>query len=131
MSYDLFRDYLPAINYTKKNLMDSDDPMWKKNIKANKILLLEPSHFEKYPISQKSVDFVINIAKINIPSIQIYVGEFKDFIKEHFLQEVYYKEHPTNSHYQGIEDSRDWMFEVNGYYSSFFSFWKKCKKELQ
>jgi deoxyribodipyrimidine photo-lyase len=33
--------------------------------------------------------------------------------------------------YQGEEDQRDWMFEVKGYYSSFFSFWKKCKKELK
>ena len=41
MSYDLFKDYLPAINYTKKNLMDSDDPMWKKKYNAfmiNKVL---------------------------------------------------------------------------------------------
>ena len=28
--YDLFKDYLPAINLTKKNLMNSDDPMWEK-----------------------------------------------------------------------------------------------------
>ena len=41
MSYDLFKDYLRAINYTKKNLMDSDDPMWEKKYNAfmvNKIL---------------------------------------------------------------------------------------------
>ena len=41
MSYDLFKDYLPAINYTKKNLMDSDDTMWKKKYNAfmiNKVL---------------------------------------------------------------------------------------------
>ena len=41
MSYDLFKDYLPAINYTKKNLMDSYDPMWKKKYNAfmiNKVL---------------------------------------------------------------------------------------------
>jgi len=39
--YDLFKDYLRAINYTKKNLMDSDDPMWEKKYNAfmvNKIL---------------------------------------------------------------------------------------------
>ena len=39
--YDLFKDYLPAINHTKKNLMDSDDPMWEKKYPAfmvNKIL---------------------------------------------------------------------------------------------
>ena len=39
--YDLFKDYLPAINYTKKNLMNSDDPMWEKKYPAfmvNKVL---------------------------------------------------------------------------------------------
>ena len=41
MSYDLFKDYLSAINYTKKNLMNSDDPMWEKKYPAfmvNKVL---------------------------------------------------------------------------------------------
>ena len=33
--YDLFKDYLPAINHTKKNLMDSDDPMWEKKYPAS------------------------------------------------------------------------------------------------
>ena len=32
--YDLFKDYLPAINHTKKNLMNSDDPMWEKKYPA-------------------------------------------------------------------------------------------------
>jgi len=39
--YDLYRDYLKAINDTKKNLMDSDDIMWEKKYNAfmvNKIL---------------------------------------------------------------------------------------------
>ena len=41
MAYDLFKDYLKAINETKKNLMDSDDPMWEKKYPAfmvNKIV---------------------------------------------------------------------------------------------
>ena len=41
MSYDLLKDYLPAINHTKKNLMNSDDPMWEKKYPAfmvNKVL---------------------------------------------------------------------------------------------
>jgi hypothetical protein len=39
--YDLFKDYLPAINHTKKNLMNSDDPLWEKKYPAfmvNKVL---------------------------------------------------------------------------------------------
>ena len=56
--------------------------------------------------------------------------EFDDLMKHHELKEVYFKEHPANTHYDGIEESRDWMFEVKGYHPSFFSFWKKCKKQL-
>ena len=40
MSYEL-KDYLNAINFNKKNLMDSDDELWKKKYPAfivNKIL---------------------------------------------------------------------------------------------
>ena len=31
MSYDLFKDYIPAISHAKKRLMDSDDEQWEKN----------------------------------------------------------------------------------------------------
>jgi len=33
MSYEL-KEYLNAINFTKENLMDSDDPMWEKKYPA-------------------------------------------------------------------------------------------------
>ena len=117
---------LPTCIYNLYNL----DPLWKKESSVNRILLLEPSHFEYYPVSQKTIDFVVNLSEENIDNVQIYVGEFKDFIIEHNLKNIYYKEHPLNNHYQGIEEPREWMFEVEDYYPSFFAFWKKCKKQL-
>lgn len=117
---------LPTYVYNFYNL----DPLWKKDISANRILLLEPSHFEQYPVSQKTIDFTINISKQNIKDIQIYVGEFNDLVSNYNLESIYYKEHPLNNHYKGVEEPRDWMYNVKGYYPSFFSFWKKCKKEL-
>ncbi len=105
------------------------DPLWEKNQKANRILLFEPSHFKQYPISKKSIDFIIDLSK-NIKNIQIYVGEFDQLISNYNLKNIHYKEHPTNKHYYGIEVPRDWMFSVKGYYPSFFAFWKKCKKEI-
>tara|TARA_B110000037_G_scaffold150380_1_gene169600 strand:+ start:621 stop:1007 length:387 start_codon:yes stop_codon:yes gene_type:complete len=30
MSYDLFKDYVPAISHSKKKLMDSEDDQWEK-----------------------------------------------------------------------------------------------------
>ncbi|WP_062053380.1 FAD-binding domain-containing protein [Aquimarina longa] len=116
---------LPTYIYNFYNL----DPIWKKNSIANRVLLLEPSVFKQYPIAQKSIDFMIAISK-NISNIQIYVGEFNALVSEYELKTIYYKEHPLNTHYKGYEESRDWMFDVQGYYPSFFAFWKKCKKQL-
>jgi deoxyribodipyrimidine photo-lyase len=117
---------LPTCLYNFYNL----DPIWKKDILANRILLLEPSQFKDYPVSQKSIDFVLEICERNIDNIQIYVGEFNDLISDYELTNIYYKEHPLSNHYQGEEEPRDWMFDVKGYYPSFFAFWKKCKKQL-
>ena len=44
---------------------------------------------------------------------------------------IYYKQHPLNINYRGVEDSRDWLTSVKGYHPSFFSYWNKAKKELK
>lgn len=116
---------LQSLIYNFYNL----DPLWKNNEPANRILLLEPSRFEEYPVSKKTINFIIDLSK-NIENIQIYVGEFEALKNAYHLENIYYKEHPLNRHYEGVEGQRDWMFGVNGYYPSFFSFWKKCKKEI-
>ena len=116
----------PSYIYNFYNL----DPVWHKEATGNRVLLLEPSHFKQYPVSSNTIDFIINLAQKNITDIKIYVGEFNDLVKEYQLGEIRFKEHPLNLHYKGIEEPREWMFEVKGYYSSFFSFWKKCKKQL-
>ena len=126
-SPQLPQNNLPYFVYNFYNL----DPQWGKYTEANKILLLEPSFFEKYPSSNKVIDFIISLSQ-NIPSIQIIVGEFENIFKGVPTDQIHYKEHPTNIHYKGIVDSRDWMFpEVNGYYPSFFSYWKKCEKYIK
>ncbi len=117
---------LPTYIYNFYNL----DPNWGKEILANRILLLEPSHFKTYPISQKTLNFIIDLATTNLSNIQIFIGEFNDLMTQHRLTDVYYKEHPLSTHYVGTEVARDWMFSVQGYYPSFFAFWKRCKKEL-
>ena len=101
-----------------------------KDISVNRILLLEPSHFDQYPVSQKTIDFIIKFSEENLNHIQIFIGEFNDFTTAYNLTDICYKEHPLSNHYKGIEEPREWMFDVKGYYPSFFTFWKKCKKQL-
>ena len=117
---------LPSLIYNYYNL----DPKWRSEQKANRILLIEPSVFENYPISKKSIEFMLNLSK-NIDNIQLFVGSFEKLKELTKASPIYFKEHPLNTHYKGIEDQRDWMFTVKGYYPSFFKFWNKCKKELK
>ncbi|MCR9143400.1 MAG: deoxyribodipyrimidine photolyase [bacterium] len=118
----------PTLIYDSYNL----DPNWRAAEHANRILLLEPSHFARYPVSEKSLAFRLELAR-RIPDMQIFAGEFSELqtlIGSHSKQPVYYKTHPTNGHYTGVADEREWMFPVTGYYPSFFAYWKKCRKFL-
>lgn len=105
------------------------DPYWHKNDDVQRIFLLEPSFFKEHPISQKCLDFAIELSK-NIEGMQLFVGEFAALQEMIDASCIVYKEHPTNGHYNGVEEPREWLSSVSGYFSSFFKFWKKCKKEL-
>jgi deoxyribodipyrimidine photo-lyase len=122
-----FNPELPVYLYTFYNL----DPLWDSQLKANRLLLLEPSMFKKYPVKKESIDFIIALSK-NIPDIQVYTGEFGQ-LKAAFTEYIFhFKEHPLSVHFQGVEHSREWMFEdINGYYPSFSAYWKKCQRHIQ
>ncbi len=115
----------PVYLFTYYNL----DPKWAPE-DATKILILEPSHFKKYPVGEKPLQFALDLSK-NIDGLHLFVGAFSALKKQYPKLEFHYKEHPTNMHFEGLAHDRDWMFNVTGYYRSFFAFWKKCKKELK
>ena len=68
---------------------------------------------------------------MEINNIKIFIGEFSELKKQLRTEQIYFKEHPTNKHYEGTKEEREWIYNVKGYFPSFFSFWKKCKKEIQ
>ncbi len=125
---------VPVLDVTKPTLIYNSynlDPKWRAGENANRILLLEPSHFNNYPVSEKVIDFVIALSK-NITDIIVYVGELDTLMTQYKNSDLAIsnafisKEHPAFEYYPGIKDSRDWMYpKVEGYYPSFFSFWKK------
>jgi len=123
--YDIFKNknMKPICIYNFYNL----DPNWRKNLDSHRILLLEPSIFKKYPISQKSMKFMIDLSK-NISGIKIFVGEFSELPK--FNSKIYFKEHPLNYNYTGIEDPRDWLSSSEDYYPTFFKYWSYLRREL-
>ena len=124
---------IPTLIYNSYNL----DPIWRKLEKVNRVLLLEPSHFNQFPVSDKVIEFIIGLSK-NIEGIQIFTGEIeeiKNIYKANNVwddQKIISKEHPAFVYYPGIKDQRDWMFpEVSGYYPSFFSYWKKAERSFR
>ena len=117
-------EQLPTLIYNAYNL----DPLWHQHTKANRILLLEPSHYHKYPVSEKVIEFIRALSE-NIPGIQVYVGEFEELKKYTGASNTLFKKHPAYLHYEGTAESADYLFpQVSGYYPSFFAYWKKCER---
>lgn len=108
------------------------NPQWRKEEDCNRILLLEPEYFEKFPVSEKVIEFITGLAKANISDLQIFVGSFAE-LKQQLQpqQKIYFIDHPLHRHFQGWADPYPWMFpQVTGSFGSFFSFWKKAERYL-
>jgi deoxyribodipyrimidine photo-lyase len=104
------------------------DPVWHINESGERIFLLEPSHFEKHPISEMVMQFIIDQSKF-IPNIKICVCEFSELKKEWTNAKFIFKKHPTTKDYNGTEEIPLSLFpEVNGYFPSFSSYWKKAER---
>lgn len=103
-------------------------PSFESGMPGTRILLLEPSVFAQYPIAAHCVDFMVSLAA-EIPDLQVFVGEFgalQTALQSFGEVEIVYQEHPLNRHYKGTEIPRDWLApEVEGTFSSFFSYWKR------
>ncbi|HQV59125.1 MAG TPA: FAD-binding domain-containing protein [Chitinophagaceae bacterium] len=122
-----FDHNLPLVLYNSYNL----DPLWRNDIAANRLLVLEPSHFKQYPVSEKVIRFIIELAA-NIDGLQLFIGEINEIPDLAKFPAIYSKEHPAFNYYPGKKDEREWMFPgVTGMYNSFFSFWKKCEQQLK
>ncbi len=105
------------------------DSKWRKDEDVQRVFLLEPSFYKENPVSQQCVDFAVELTK-NVEGIKIYVGEFSKLIEIVNPDYIVYKEHPTNNHYQGKEEPREWLSNVKGYFPSFFAFWKEVKNNF-
>ena len=113
----------PICIYNYYNL----DVNWRKSLDAHRILLIEPSIFKQYPISDIAMKFMIDLSK-NIKNIKIFVGEFNELPIN--KSKVYFKEHPLNYNYIGTEDSREWIYKPKIVYKSFFKHWNTVIKQL-
>ena len=124
----------PSIDPAKPTLIYNAyqlDPEWRRDENANRILLLEPSHFRKLPVCQRTLQFIIDLGQ-NIPGLQVFTGEFNELAGMTTPDKIRFREHPLFSHYRGTCDDRPWMFsDVTAATGGFFGFWKKCERRLE
>jgi len=107
------------------------DPTWRlKESIDQRIFVIEPSCFKKFPVSQKVIDFIITLAKSLIPDIQIYIGEVTDLLGINQASQIYTREHPCIKHFPGTHDTRPLLFPgiPKKYYPSFSGYWKQIEK---
>ncbi|MBL7857012.1 MAG: deoxyribodipyrimidine photolyase [Cyclobacteriaceae bacterium] len=114
----------PLFLYTTYNL----DPRWREEEDANRLLLLEPSHFYKFPVSGRVMNFILKLTE-NINGIQVFVGEVSEIPGLKSFSVIRSKAHPAFTHYPGLRDEMEWMFpKIIPKEGSFSSFWKKCEQ---
>ncbi len=117
-------DNLPVVLYNSYQLLQDE---WIHE-PHHKVLLLEPSFFQKFPISPSVMCWILDQAAL-IEGLMYFVGEWDEWSQMTTGKEIFFVEHPLFAHYQGTQLSRSWMFpEVDGYYPSFFGFWKQVEK---
>ena len=117
---------LPVLIFNWYNL----DFQWHNDMPANRVLLIEPGIFARYPIGEKSMQFMLDLSR-NIPEIQVFVGSFEELTQLNPNKNFIFKEHPLNN-YRGLEEPREFLISPpNKNFGSFFGFWKTIEKGLQ
>ena len=117
----VLQEGVPTFIYTHYTL----DPTFHEGEVGNRILVLEPSHFDKHPMAPKTIKFILSLAE-NIPGIQVYYGEYAELPINGI-----FRNHPINVHFQGIREEHPSLAPgLLGEFNSFFSFWNKLSKQL-
>ena len=107
------------------------DPQFAPTDAINKILVLDPVHFEQYPVSERVINFIIQLSSCLLPGIQVFVGSPQDLKNAFPDAEFHFRKHPTTQQYPGTAHIPPYLFpEVSGYHGSFFAYWKKCERYI-
>lgn len=103
------------------------NPDWRIGEEGERILLIEPIWFDEFPVSPHVLDFILTVARTQIPNIKVVVGNAKDFKVTSAVQ-IRHQAYPMHEQWPGEADVEPRLFpQVRGYYSSFFKFWEACQ----
>lgn len=84
------------------------DPKWRQDMEANRVLVLEPDHFDRFPVAEQVLDFILAVSQ-NISGLQVYTGTPSD-LPLGDVPSVHTKHHQAFQHWPGQKDKRDIIF---------------------
>jgi len=109
------------------------NPEWRKSESATRILILEPSHFQRFPISPRRMAFLLALSR-NIPGLTLFAGEVGSLPGLEMAECIVSQAHQSQRHFPGQKDSPAWLFpqwpEKKAMPGSFMSFWKQAERWL-
>lgn len=104
------------------------DPNWRRESAGERLLLLEPRWFDRFPVSPSVLRFIITVARTHIPGIKVVVANASDLRRQPHAR-LYSRHYPATVQWPGEQDPAPRLFPaVTGYYSSFFKYWRACEQ---
>jgi deoxyribodipyrimidine photo-lyase len=104
----------------------SIDPLWHQKADGVRIFVIELRLFDRFPVSPKVLEHMIELVRTHIPGVLVYVGNVET-LPDINKATIYSKSHQTSIHFPGIKENSAELFpQVQGYYPSFFKFWQAC-----
>lgn len=108
-------------------------PAWRADEAAVRVLVLEPSHFDRHPIAPRRVAFLMALAR-NIDGLRVFVGSADALPGLTDAARVRRVAHPATRHWPGAADEPAWLFDAwpkeRLLPGSFMGFWKKVEAWL-
>ncbi len=117
------------------------DPLWRRagsaggvgdsTPPARRLLIIDPAWFDRFPVSELVLDFIIRQGQTVIPELEVFVGGVHDVLGITDTLAVYTKAHPTNTIWPGMHDPRELLAPAaTGYFPSFFRYWQTAERTV-
>jgi deoxyribodipyrimidine photo-lyase len=103
-------------------------PDWRADEIGERILLIEPRWFDTFPVSPLVLEFVLGVARTQVPGIKVVV-ENASALTFPESTTVFSRAYPAHVAWPGHVDPTPRLFpHATGYYPSFFKFWEACQR---
>ena len=108
------------------------DPLWHAgDADWKKILVLEPTHFARFPRSERRMEFLLALAR-NIPGLSRWVGDASGIPGIERAGEIRTKSHPAFGHFPGVHEPIARLFpgDTRSVPGGFMAWWRRVEKDL-